>query len=268
MVRPYAHAPEPVWAERRYGTVVREIAAVQKTVQQGRVDLNLLGSGVDLAWEALAWGWLLERPVDELRGHLQAAVELAQATLSPIHGRGPELADVARLVPTAMVAGDLQLAAALGRWRVPAPADPVDWPPLVVIALVRGDAPTASSANETVRRLVTSPTTPPVARESLAGLAEIADAVMHTDQAGFGSALVARNRAVVATRRTISERQDWRGVLDRDAISLALLGEYRGLVLSADVPTAPATLVQALRPREQVGERKAGGRFSRLLGRG
>lgn len=267
MVRPYAHAPEPAWAERRYGTVVREIAAVQKTTQQGRVDLNLLGTGVDLAWEALAWGWFLERPLDELRGHLETAVELARVTLSPIHGRAPELVDIARLVPTAMLANDLHLAAALGRWRVPAPAEPVDWAALVLIALVRGDAPTATTANDTLRRLVASPATSPMDRETLAGLAEVADAVMHTDQAAFGTALVARSRAVVATRRTVSERQDWQGVLDRTGIGLMLIGEYRGLVLPPDAATTPAVLVGALRPREQATERK-GGRLSRFLGRG
>lgn len=266
MVRPYPHHPDAEWGARRYERAVDDIRRAGKSAGQ-RADLVTLSNGIDLVWEAVAWGWALARPAEELREHVQAGMEFVRTTMGPLDGRAPELVDVWRFTSMAVLAGDLALAAQVGRWRVAPPSTDVEWTYLLVGALTRGDDGVAAQTVPQVGRLVSAPGAPPPLVDAAAYIAEAADAVLRGDSAALTGAIRARDELLPRIPRATAVTRDWQMLLDRTGVTLALLGLQRGVPLPADVATVPADLLPALQVGPHAGDRKPS-RLRRFLAGG
>lgn len=246
MTRPYAHQPEPDWAARRYRQATSLLRISQETVARPQgADAGIYNAGVDAAWEAAAWGWFLEEPLDAVRGHLAAAGELVRRVLTVPEGADPELHSAERWVASALLAGDPATAAEVGRRTVRAPDQPVAVLPVVLALLARGDDGAAAAESQRLAAVVADPTTPPASAHALAHLDVLAASVAARDPAGFEGAARARDAAVAARHRRAPARRAWAGVLDRPAAALVSLGALRGLVPPTGVATVPVELVPA-----------------------
>ncbi|UZN02110.1 hypothetical protein [Cellulomonas sp. S1-8] len=246
MTRPYPHRPDLAFAERRVVHVTQQVARARATVARvGVADLGVVNAGLDGMWEALAWGWLLEHPLDELTALVPQGAALVRSGLDAPHGRPVELADVERWVATALLAGDDDAAERVGALAVPPPAQEADWLPVTLGALVRGDDAAAVDGAARLRDAAAAPGTAPAVAAGLAHLGDLADAVVRRDQSALDDALVARAAAIATTHATTANRRRWTGVLDRPSTGLAIAGVRRGLVVPAGVATVPGELVAA-----------------------
>lgn len=266
MVRPYPHHPDAEWGARRYERAVDDVRRASRSAGQ-RADLATLSGGIDLVWETVAWGWVLGRPAEDLREHVQAGMEFVRTTMGPLDGRAPELVDVWRFSSMAVLAGDLELAAQVGRWRVEPPSTDVEWMYQLVGALARGDDGTAAQTVPQVGRLVSAPSAPAALVDAMAYVAEAADAVLRRDPAALSGAVRARNELLPRIPRGTPATRDWQLLLDRTGVTMALLGVQRGLPLNVDVATVPAELLPSIQVGQHVNDRKPS-RLRRFLAGG
>lgn len=249
MTRPYPHGPDAEFAEQTYARAARRVELARTAVSRtGSADVGSLQAALDGLWEALAWGWLTERPVEELRALLPPAVELVGEGLRELDDGPPDVFDVERWVCTALLAGDDEVAARAGAMQVQPLDQDGGWLPVTLLALARGDEAAAADGARRMREILAAPTTGPGVVTGFAHLGDLAEAVLRRDQGGFEQTLVARGEAMARYHSTTQLRRRWTGVLDRTAIGLALTGTRRGLVLPEGVPTVPAELLTALNP--------------------
>lgn len=247
MTRHYPHRPDVVFAATEYPCSV-------ELVETGHASLggwpipshSSVRVSLDGLWEALAWGWLLERPSVELRPLVERGPDLVRAALDAPPEGGVRLDDMEMWVATALLAGDDALAQRAATYDAPLPTQEGEWPTATVLALVRGDEDAAAAGAAELRAIVAAPTTPPDVAVVLAHVDEVADAVVRRDQDAFGAALVARRAAVARAHRTVQERRSWTAVLDPSAVAFALAAVRRGLVVPAGVDVAPAELLASL----------------------
>ncbi|MCC2312770.1 hypothetical protein [Cellulomonas xiejunii] len=247
MTRPYSHRPDVADAGAWYTRAAGEVDRAVDDVARGRtVEIRDVGLALDDLWDALAWGWLTQRPLEELAALVGPAAELVVAWLDAPHGRPVRLRDVELLVATALLAGDGDAARRTAALDVPPPSQDVEWRAAALTGLVRQDDVAADAAVDRLRSIVAAPTTAPVVASWLAHLDELSDAVIRRDQAAFGAALRARAHAVARLHRTAVTRRRSSGLLDWTAIALARVGEQRGLVVPPGVEVVPAELLAAV----------------------
>lgn len=244
MTHPHPHRPDVEDAARWYDDAVEMVGLDRdRAARDERLDPGRVRTALDDVWEALAWGWVTQRPPAELEALVVHAVEVLRAGLDTSTGRPLGPLDVERLVTAALLAGDVEAAGRAAARDVPPPVEPVEWRAAALTALVRRDDAAAGAAVERLRAVVADPTTAPFVADWLAHLDEVADAVLRRDQAAFDDALAARARVVARVHRTARMRRRWTGLLDRYAIALARVAEQRGLVVPPDVPVVPAELL-------------------------
>lgn len=247
MTRPYPHRPDVANAEDGYPFAAEGVGRVRATVQRrGYADPGVLASGLDALWEAVAWGWFLERPVEDLRAMLPPAAELVRSGLDSPGGRPAHLRDIGLWVSTALLAGDAPAAARAGAVEVPSPEQEGDWLPFTLAALARGDEAAAADGAARLREAVAAPSTAPEIAEALSHLGDVADAVVRRDQSPLDAALTARADVLAGMYATRARRRLWTGVLDRDSVGLVLAGTRRGLVVPEGVAVVPAELLAGL----------------------
>lgn len=248
MTRPYPHRPAVDVAERRFTVAAAGVGRALATVdRRGFAPASVVRAALDPFWEALAWGWLLERPLAELRALVPPAVTLVRAALDRPGDDPRDLWDVERSVTTALLAGDDDAAVRAASLTVAPPAQEADAYPATLAALVRRDDDAAARDAATLRAVADTPTTAPDTVDALAHLGDVADAVLRGDQTALDGALAARAEAVARAHTTEVMRRRWHGVLDRSAVGLALAGSRRGLRVPAGIAVVPAELLAAVR---------------------
>ncbi|MGY4644484.1 hypothetical protein [Cellulomonas sp. URHB0016] len=252
MTRPYAHRPDAEWAADRYTHTSEMVELAGQTLVrlQDRARPIVVNSGVDAAWESTALGWYLEVPLDELRTHVVRGAGLVRHGLELSETLGFGLPSIQRWSAFALLAGDTEAAAEVGR-RLPASPpvyQPSDEYPELLAALCTGEDAAAARLAAALRTALDDPGTPPVTVRGFAHLDEIATAVAARDQDTFASALHARDAAVARDySRSIERRRSWFALLDDRAVALARLGEIRGLQIPDDVASVPRELLLAVR---------------------
>lgn len=247
MTRPYPHRPEVERAAQRYERAVDMLErARDHSVRGAGFDDDRVRMALDHVWDALAWGWLVERPPTELEAVTVRAVEMLHAGLDVAPGRPLRPHDVEQLVATALLAGDVDAAVRVAARELPPPSGGTDWRAAALAALVRGDDVPAGTAAARLRAVVVDPTTAPGVAGWLEHVDTVVEAVLRRDQAAFDAALAARAQVVARLHRTARMQRRWTGLLDRDAIAIARVAEQRGLVVPSGVPVVPAELLAAV----------------------
>lgn len=243
MTRPYPHRPDVELAEDSYPEDRQFVEeAYADLPRRSTLDNGAVSVTFDVLWDALAWGWLIERPVPELRALITPAADLVRLALGSPAAAEAKLYDTHVWVATALLAGDDEVAARAGALGG-APAQDAEWFMAGLAALARGDDEAARECAARLRAAVVRPTTAPDVALALEHLGELADAVVDRDQGAFEAALVGRAEAVARAHRTAAGRRSPTGILDPVAIGMAEVATRRGLTVPLGVAVVPVELL-------------------------
>jgi hypothetical protein len=249
-VRSYDHSPDWDFIREDFAFEREGIAVVRSTIDRlrSRGDLPSLNEGVLTVLTAVAYGWALEEPIDELLSWLDEAVGWVDEALT-IGPPRPE--DVQRYLTVSALANawdTARRAAATvpdGLDRTHSINEPLAEAYECALArLVEGDHATADHHAAHMAHLVDDPATPPFTVDHFGTLTDIVTAITTNDAPALGTALTTRYDDI--TRRhadTIEDRRYVYALLDPPGTTLAAIAHRNGLPLP-DIPTFATTLIQ------------------------